>query len=1358
MTNATTLQLGFWQQSTDQFVAHPNSPTGAILNLNDGVTYTLMDKSGGKGEGFDWGTLKREVLSTGNPRTVGEVITVANYRENRELKLHLYLGPAAAFVTLDTALHNLVQLCRGITKEYPGALQFQYVGMATPIYFDVLEAHVDDHYQELMWWQGVDDTIEVTFTVKPFARGARQWLQNLVNNPGAETPSGPGVSVFTDTLTNTNAYQATAYLNAVETDTPLRLYTLGDNAGQTTVVDLGSQLQNGTVTGGVTLGQSGDQLNYTAALLNGTTGYITMPSPGTLPTGNAAWSLEALVNIASNPSSTATVVGIGTSTSSKSVGQILITSSGVPQADVNGSTVSGTALSTATWHHLVATYDGTTLKLYVDGSSVGTPTTPGTLSLTGAYATIGVRPAASTGAFLPGTVQMVAVYNAALTSTRVTAHYTPLSYSYSTQDKLTYLDVVLADAPVRYYRMDEASGTTLHDAMGSGNNATTHASPTLGATGLLTGDSDTAVTFASASSQYASMPTTGLPSGAMTGGATLECLIKYVSQPASGDNVMVHFGTPGSAGEDFNIAIDGTTKKPWVSIWGTNSLGSGALSNATTYHVVGTYDGAQMRLYVNGSLVAGPTTVSANIVLATASIAYGDTASTYTSATMDEVAIYNYALSSARVTAHYTAATNAPSTTTNTLSLPAGAQVTFGSPAWTGINQWQVRFRWTASLTANFYIHYLNPSNYLLVQAQSSSLNLINVVAGASTTIATNGSVFYVPGMQYWVQITQFPFLPQVQAGPYALGVTSGSYVQATLLADSAGAPGNSILTIGPAASTDTGSAYTGSGVTSSLVGRCQIGAVGAALGLGGNFSNINQVQLFGPGGWGYSNISAPTGPSSGAWETYASAYNAGNTYGGGPVVSYGAGRIDCAPAGTVNAQWLSGTAGSSTAMILTGIAATQNLPVGSQAIGQVFGVSAWVKAPLIGASATVTLSVIEYNSSGAVTTSGSVATHTGPLSSYTQLSGTYTVANSSTTYLLVAITLADSNAGASANATLWWDNVLAWNQTVTGATTMPWCDLRGTLAPGTLVLSGLLGDTPAPAMLSLGVNIGTTAWPTGRNANIFVGRRAKFSKYAFLVANYAYSINASLLTPTLSSTNYGGWYLSSAASSTSQILTFPSMAFDTMGHNILDGQYHAFGRIQVTGAATASAVGANASIIYSGALSAAPYSYPNQYPFSANSTWYQADLGLYSTNVSLPSTLANQSNYIQPFIGCDTSSKTFIANVMALIPVDAEFFALYLANPSLAYTGGWVHSYLDGINRSATFTVDTAAGANPANAIASVFSNASVTSLGYSQPIVDPTLAGGINQFGLVAQDSTGNILPYTVEVIYSPLYDFSS
>ena len=65
-----------------------------------------------------------------------------------------------------------------------------------------------------------------------------------------------------------------------------------------------------------------------------------------------------------------------------------------------------------------------------------------------------------------------------------------------------YFQAVLADSPKSYWRLGESSGTNAVDSSPNAHTGTYHNSPTLGVTGALSGDTNTAITVAAASVQY----------------------------------------------------------------------------------------------------------------------------------------------------------------------------------------------------------------------------------------------------------------------------------------------------------------------------------------------------------------------------------------------------------------------------------------------------------------------------------------------------------------------------------------------------------------------------------------------------------------------------------------------------------------------------------------------------------------------------------------------------------------------------------------------------------------------------------------------------------------------------------------
>jgi hypothetical protein len=212
----------------------------------------------------------------------------------------------------------------------------------------------------------------------------------------------------------------------------------------------------GTVNGGVTFGQVGALRGSMggAASFDGTTGYVSAPTTG-LPTANAVWSLEAWIKISALTAGTQIIVNFGTWAVTRAAPHLAINSSGGAYCGTYfGDTAASGALGTTAWHHVMGTWDGTTLRCYVDGTQTATAT-PGALLVALHGMAIGSSETLTT-TYFNGTIDEVAVYNTTLSAARVTAHYNAgLS---TTTD--AYAATVLADAPLRYYRLGDAVGAT----------------------------------------------------------------------------------------------------------------------------------------------------------------------------------------------------------------------------------------------------------------------------------------------------------------------------------------------------------------------------------------------------------------------------------------------------------------------------------------------------------------------------------------------------------------------------------------------------------------------------------------------------------------------------------------------------------------------------------------------------------------------------------------------------------------------------------------------------------------------------------------------------------------------------------
>jgi len=197
---------------------------------------------------------------------------------------------------------------------------------------------------------------------------------------------------------------------------------------------------------------------------------------------------------------------------------------------------------------------------------------------------------------------------------------------------------------VSFWRLNEPSGSTAADAQKVASGAYVN-SPGLGATGLLVNDSDTAVDFDGKDDHVSISPVSALD---MTTEVTLESWIK--ADALQGTIVRRNNSYELRAQSDGSVLF-----RVWVGgeVQALTSS-TGEVKTGTTYHLAGTYDGANMRIYRNGQQIAskalkGSMTHDSNTLY----IARNDFSSTYFDGVIDDVAIYDKALSEATLDQHY---------------------------------------------------------------------------------------------------------------------------------------------------------------------------------------------------------------------------------------------------------------------------------------------------------------------------------------------------------------------------------------------------------------------------------------------------------------------------------------------------------------------------------------------------------------------------------------------------------------------------------------------------------------------------------------------------------------------------------
>ena len=232
---------------------------------------------------------------------------------------------------------------------------------------------------------------------------------------------------------------------------------------------------------------------------------------------------------------------------------------------------------------------------------------------------------------------------------------------------VAYRAAVLADSPVAYWRLGEASGATATDETGS-YNGTYSGSPSYSQAGVFAANN--AVRFPVSTAFVSSSNAAFYPG---SGDFTFELWSKCQSSLGLSVGFMLggkHISATNQRCFSLQLQAGGITPvevfwRAFVSTNGTSvvTIGTGSLVSQAArpvtdwHHWALVRDGSTMRLYIDGvqeatAAVSGPLfNGSANFRIA----GQGD-GSQFVDCYMDEVAYYSTALSAARILAHYNAA------------------------------------------------------------------------------------------------------------------------------------------------------------------------------------------------------------------------------------------------------------------------------------------------------------------------------------------------------------------------------------------------------------------------------------------------------------------------------------------------------------------------------------------------------------------------------------------------------------------------------------------------------------------------------------------------------------------------------
>lgn len=328
-----------------------------------------------------------------------------------------------------------------------------------------------------------------------------------------------------------------------------------------------------------------------------------------------------------------------------------LSSTGSDSSDLTST--STVAVDGTTWYHVVATYDGANMKIFINGQADSTLARTGVIFESSTSLQIGAMFTTGTRSnYFDGTIDEVRIYNYALNDSETGQEYfkgaTALIGSISTEaNGLTAADssarshcvpgdTTSCNPPQTHLRLDEKTGTTTNDASGLSNNGT-HSGGTVAffARGLF----NNGLTFLNNNAARIQMDQEAQYD--FTSGLTLSGWWRVNSWQNSGARLMAKGTTAYYISQ--NAATGALT-------FYTQGLSDNTLNSTTNitdgrwHYISAVWDGSTKYLYIDGQIdVSEASTGTLNTNNSNLTIGEdSNTGSGTFSAQVDEVKIYNY--------------------------------------------------------------------------------------------------------------------------------------------------------------------------------------------------------------------------------------------------------------------------------------------------------------------------------------------------------------------------------------------------------------------------------------------------------------------------------------------------------------------------------------------------------------------------------------------------------------------------------------------------------------------------------------------------------------------------------------------
>ena len=303
----------------------------------------------------------------------------------------------------------------------------------------------------------------------------------------------------------------------------------------------------------------------------------------------------------------------------------------------------GISLPLNTWTHIAWAYNGTLMKVYINGQFVWSYSLTGTLPTNSNPTYIGYD---ANGWWFGGKIDQIKIYNYARTPAQI-------AYDYN------------KGGPVGWWKLDECQGNIAYDWSGIGNTGTIiiGASGTQNSLGTCSIGTSAAWTNGATGKLNSSLNFDGTDDYIDTSNQVLKdnspftysIWIKF----SSSQTAKTIMGRHTNAGGGSSIGIDDSSAnkiKFHLNDYSTQRINSTmTLNDNTWHHITGTWDGVNLKLYVDGKLNTS-STPSSTLTFPLVNTQIGrwvGGASQYFNGQIDDARIYNYALTPEQVKTLY---------------------------------------------------------------------------------------------------------------------------------------------------------------------------------------------------------------------------------------------------------------------------------------------------------------------------------------------------------------------------------------------------------------------------------------------------------------------------------------------------------------------------------------------------------------------------------------------------------------------------------------------------------------------------------------------------------------------------------